>query len=170
MEKKVFVIFLVGSLMFLSMVSSVTSQQNPILVDDKELEEPPEKPTIAGPSTSKVGVRCEYRIRSVDPQNDDIYYEIKCSDCPVAHIVKTCCCCSGEEILFTHCWDDFYQKNNPFVIKARAIDIHGHESEWETFNVEITINAKNAYPFLNRFFQNYPVIYQLLTRLMNIVK
>jgi len=168
MEKKKFVIFLVGSLMFLSMVTAVSSQENLISIGEKEVEEPPEIPTITGPSTAEFGEICEYHIVSVDPQNDDIYYEIKCSDCPVVHIHRTCCCCSGEEIEYTHCWNDFYQKNNPFVLKARAIDIHGDESGWATFNVEIT-NAKNEYPFLNRFFDNYPMIYQLLTRLINII-
>ena len=166
MNKRIFVMILVVSLIFTSMIYSVAGKPKEYYL---ETQQAPEKPTITGPTTSEIGMMCEYHIRSVDPQNDDIYYEIKCSDSPVV-IVETCCCCSGEEIIFEYCWDNFYQSNNPFIINARAIDIHGHEGEWASFNVLIKANANPQVHFFNRFLQQYQILYNLLVNLMNMIK
>ncbi len=168
MKKKIFVTIFAVSLMALSMLSTVTSQSNDLLIDIKDFHEPPEKPTITGPDHPCCGVMCEYTFRSVDPQGDQLYYEIHCSDSPV--IFETDYCCSGETMVFQHCWDDFYQKSCTGKIRGRAIDSYGHESEWATFNVEVQPKVKSAEPLFYRFLQNNPLIYQILTNLMALIK
>jgi len=44
---------------------------------------------------------------------------------------------SGEKFEYCHCWDDFYQKENPFILYAQAEDEYGHKSDWATYEVTI---------------------------------
>ncbi len=149
------------------MITIVTSvSTNKIKIENGE--QSPEKPTINGPDHVCCNVMCEYSISSVDPQGNQIYYEIRCSDCPV--IFTTDYYYSGETMAFEHCWDDFYQNTNPFRIRAKAIDNHGHESEWATFDVQVDLVEKNIQPFFYRFFQDCPLLLQFLTNLTNIIK
>jgi hypothetical protein len=168
MENKKLIVLLVLSLISLSMVTSAASQSNEKIKDGRDLPNQPEKPTITGSDYTIFGEMCEYEIRSVDPQGDEIYYEIHCTDCPV--IFRTDYSYSGETIVFQHCWDNFYQKTGEGKIRARAIDYYGHESEWATFDVEIDLKVKTMQPLFYRFFQNNPLLYQLLTNLMNLIK
>jgi hypothetical protein len=106
--------------------------------------ENPEKPTITGPTNGKLYEEYEYTITSEDPQNDDICYIVRCSDCP--SIFQSEWFESGETMMFHHCWYDFYQKSGPFKILAKAVDSHGFESEWGTFEISIeNIHLKNRY-------------------------
>ena len=161
MNEKIFVIFLVGSLICLSMASITTIGE-----DNKEMPygKPPEKPTITGPKYAECGEKCEYKIRSIDPEKDKISYKIQCSDSPM--IITTDYYYSGETMIFNYCWGDFYQTRNPFIIKAKAIDTGGLESKWTRFEVNVTINAKSVEPFFYRFLQNHTILYQLLTNIL----
>lgn len=98
----------------------------------------PSKPVIYGPCEAKLGETCCYSVKSIDPQGDDIYYEFKFSDDPSAAVVEIGPYSSGENVTFTHCWSDFYQRTNPFTIRVKAEDENGHESEWTIFETILT--------------------------------
>lgn len=133
-----------------------------IINDDPEA---PEIPTITGLDSGEVGKEYCYNITTSDPQNDDICFVIRCSDCPT--IYDTEYIKSGEILMFNHSWCCFYQKSNPFVIHAKAIDIKGYESDWGKFEINLTNITKKSYSFsfinqilrvfLNRFFFNFSI-------------
>ena len=153
---------------FTSTAYSVASRSNEN-VQNTVYNQAPEKPTITGPCETECGVMCEYHLTSIDPQGDKLCYEIKCSDSPSC-IFNTDYLNSGEVFVFTHCWDDFYQKQNPFVVKARAIDNFGHESEWAFFDVEVENTVKAYNPVFYRFIQQHQLLHQLFLNLLNMVK
>jgi len=97
--------------------------------------ETPEIPSITGPLTAELRQYYTYTITSVDHQNDEIFYEVRCSDGPGIHLSDWCE--SGESILYQHYWTDYYQNSNPFVVYAKATDSKGYESKWGSFEVHI---------------------------------
>lgn len=115
--------------------------------------EAPEIPIITGLESGEVGQEYCYNITTSDPQNDDVYFIIRCSDCPA--IYDTEYIKSGETLMFNHCWCCFYQKSNPFVIRAKAIDVKGYESDWGEFEVNLTnITIKScSFSFINQIFR-----------------
>ena len=116
--------------------------------------EAPDPPTIIGPTEGKLHQKYNYEIKSEDPQCDNICYKIICSDMPV--IYNSPFCESGETLFYNHSWDDYYQTESPYIVNAKAIDCHGHESEWSTFEVSISKNKIIINPIiqiLNNIFQ-----------------
>lgn len=118
--------------------------------------EAPNPPIISGPSQGKLHYRYSYEITSEDPQCDNICYTIRSSDLPVIYMSKFCE--SGTTIIYNHSWDDFYQKEPPYMLNAKATDCLGHESEWSTFEVSIPRNKI----IINTIFEKILTIISLL--------
>jgi hypothetical protein len=97
--------------------------------------EAPYIPIISGPTEGKFGVIYEYSVRTVDPECDDLFFEVRFSDMPA--ILFTDILESGEKESVSHAWSNFYQKEGPYVIYVKAIDCNGHESDWAEYQVNI---------------------------------
>jgi len=69
---------------------------------------------------------------------------------------------SGEEITLTHIWDE--QGN--YIIKAKAKDVYGLESDWATLEVSMPKN-KIINPF-ERFLENHPYMFPLIRQLLGL--
>jgi hypothetical protein len=94
------------------------------------LNEPPETPDIIGPSNGFSNITYDFMINSIDLDNDNISYFINWGD-------------------NTSEWTDFYPSNNnvtikhawkekgTYIIKAKAKDYYGFESNWSTFKIDI---------------------------------
>jgi hypothetical protein len=129
----------------------------------------PIAPNIIGPCESKLNKTCNYTIISIDPQGDNVFYEIKYSDDPTA-MVDIGPYHSGISVTFSHCWCTYYQKSNPFYVKVRARDSYGHTSDWSIFKTNITnldkIKTKTSLEliplFLQRLFQSFPFFEKIL--------
>ncbi len=93
---------------------------------------PPEKPTIIGQSRVTIGKEYEYRFVSNDPEEDDVTYCINWGDdTEEVHLGPYS---SGIEISANHTWSE---KGN-YIIKVKARDINGIESNWATLSVSLT--------------------------------
>jgi hypothetical protein len=124
-------------------------------------DQSPSIPEIHGPCESKCGEMCEYTIQSIDPQGDNIYYSVRCSD-DIA-CIELGPYESGEIIKFCHCWWTFYQHTNPFQIRVKAKDDYGHESEWGVFETNLTdIRIKDVI-----LSPQHSVLFQLVNLLIN---
>jgi hypothetical protein len=137
----------------------------PILTAAASENEKPDTPIIEGPSTAEIGETCFYNVISTDPQGDDLYYEVRYSDDPSINIIggpfK-----SGDKITFAHCWDDFYQDYNPFVIKVRAVDEQDHKSDWGEFEVKVTNAKVGVCNLLLQFLENHPNVITLILKII----
>jgi hypothetical protein len=137
--------------------------------------ESPSTPTICGPCEAELEEPCCYSICSFDHQRDDIYYEIRYSDCPNAKItvgpIK-----SGVNLTIEHCWCCQYQTTNPFSIRIKAEDENGHESQWARFDVTIS-NTKTKFSVfqmlcsqLSNFFESHHYLLPLVRIIQNLIK
>jgi hypothetical protein len=119
----------------------------------------PDKPNITGPTKGKARVLYNYSVVAVDPDGDDVYYDIDWND-----MTGEWDCGpypSGEEIVFKHgfWYPDIY------TISVRAKDDAGLESDWVDLEVYMPRDKSISSSPLLRFLERYP----LLNRLLNLV-
>jgi len=131
--------------------------------DDLFNLEKPSKPTIDGSTNGKKGVEYEYTFYSVDPAEDDLYYCINWGD----NTEEICIGPyeSGTQATAKHIWNN--QGN--YVIKVKAKDEKGFESEWTTLSVSMPKNkATNLIPIFQQYLEQHPIIYRLIKLLFSI--
>lgn len=112
--------------------------------------DPPEKPIITGPSKGGRGTDLQYTFFSTDPNNDNIYYYIKWGDSN--EVVGIGPKKSGVAAELIHSW--YYEGG--YVVQAKAIDVHGAQSEWAY--LPITIPRDRTMNILEKFKDFYPII------------
>ena len=109
-------------------------------------DEPPEKPTITGPTKKKPGTY-NYTFVSTDPEGDNVKYEIKWGD---GKEETTGYYKSGKTVTISHT----YEKRKTFIIQARAGDIFGKWSQWAAFTIIIPKNLQVSRSFSSQKFAN----------------
>ncbi len=98
---------------------------------------PPDKPTIEGPTSGKIGEVYQYNITITDPDGDDMQQmEVDFGDGIVT--LYECGCSSrlwesGKTLEVFHAW----KKTGDYVVKARVMDVHGAWSEWGSMEVSM---------------------------------
>lgn len=95
---------------------------------------PPSVPSIDGPSSGEAGESYDYTLVSTDPEEDEVYYYIQWGDGEETEWLGPFA--SGESYLHSHTWDE----EGTYIIRAKAKDIHGHESDWGTLEVTMPVN------------------------------
>jgi hypothetical protein len=95
---------------------------------------PPEKPMITGESRGKPGVEYEYKFVSNDPEEENITYFINWGDNSDEIFIGPYP--SGVVASANHTWFD----NGNHIIKVKASDVNGTESNWATLTVSMTKN------------------------------
>jgi outer membrane protein assembly factor BamB len=119
---------------------------------------PPNNPTINGPASGKVGKSYTYSFTSLDPEGDDIAeYIVNWGEGPDETLSGPFP--SGTQQSKSHTWTS----KGTFIIKAKAIDINGGESDWSEFSVTIP-RDKSTDNVLFRLLESF----QLLERLLNL--
>ena len=100
-------------------------------------------PTIIGPYSGLAGVEYEYELVTIDPNGNDIYYGIDWGDNSGHEWIGPYP--SGEEVTVKHTWN----KHGNYIIKTKAKDIYGHESDWGTLEVSMPKNTQTQVFTLN---------------------
>ena len=123
--------------------------------------EPPNTPTIDGPTSGKPGVEYDFIFYTTDPNGDDVYYCVSWGCCGSGDFHTYGPYTSGIEVTLSHSWDE--QGN--YVIQAYAKDIHEAESDTATFELSMPrIKAINRLSL--NFLQCHPNLFPLLQMLL----
>ena len=102
---------------------------------DALVSDPPEAPSIDGPTIGAVGIEYEYSFYTTDPDEDDVYYYIEWGDGQVEEWIGSYN--SGEIATVNHTWTS----PDDYEIRAKAKDINDAESEWsDVYPVTIVEN------------------------------
>jgi hypothetical protein len=121
--------------------------------------DPPTEPSISGPTSGKPNNDYIFEFVSTDPNGNKISYYIKWGDgketdwTPFRN--------SGSKYTESHSWT----AQGTYTIKAKARDIFGVESDWETHLITIP-KAKTKNIMFSRFFHNYHNFYQTIKNLL----
>ena len=118
----------------------------------------PLTPTVTGPEYGQHGIEYRYEAVTNDPNNDIIYYQWEWGDGNMTDWIGPYT--SGFPTYNYHTWT----QEGAFIVKVRAKDVTGYESDWGTINVVmpkqrgITNQRINEIiqkiHFLNSFFKN----------------
>lgn len=122
--------------------------------------QPPNDPTINGPTNGVPDTPYTYSFNSVDPEEEDVYYNILWGD---GHVeIWKGPYASGVDADISHT----YSREGTFTIEAVAKDTNGLESNMTSFTVTIPKNkhASNTFfqQLLQRFTNTIPIIQYIL--------
>ncbi len=123
---------------------------------------PPDKPKISGPSPGKAGNALTYSFVTTDLNDDDVYYFIDWDDGNVEEWIGPSA--SGETIKYTYVW----AAQGTYIVKAKAKDIYGGESDWTELPVEINKNKYFNLNLISWLFERFPNSFPLLRHLLKL--
>ena len=119
----------------------------------------PAIPTVSGRFNGGAGKEYTYKLQSVDPDGDDVYYCIEWGD-------ETDEICigpytSGEEVEVSHTWT----ADGEYEFKVKAKDIHDHSSDWAS-NVVNMPKQKSIIKPANNLLLRFSNIFSFLKKLI----
>ena len=116
---------------------------------------PPDAPIIDGPTSGKPNIEYDFTFNATDPERDAVMFSVDWGDGDTGWTEFGD---SGVEILLTHVWTS----QGTFIIKAKAIDFYGAESDWSEFEVNIPrTRAINNFLF-QWLVKHFPLVNRLL--------
>jgi thiol-disulfide isomerase/thioredoxin len=121
---------------------------------------PPEKPTINGPNSGKIGEVYQYQISTMDPDGDEIYYKIDWADGNISDWLGPYN--SEEVITVMHSW----KEEGDFIVKVKAKDPDGEETEWASLKVTMP-KSLNKLSRINQRLELMSIIQKILFLLKN---
>jgi hypothetical protein len=122
-------------------------------------DEPPSIPDIDGTRTGTAGIEYDYTFVSIDPEGDNVSYDIKWGD---GEEVTTIFYPSGDDLILTHKWED----EGKYTISARANDTFGYLSEWKKITVTMPRDKSLSNPFLVKFLEHFQNLLPTLHRFL----
>lgn len=106
-----------------------------------------------------------YKISAVDPNGDDVYFFIDWDDGTFDEWIGPFD--SGAEGSTSHCW---YEEGT-YVIKVKAEDIHGAESDWTVLEVSMPVSHFRPFSFISTFLtrltERFPIFEQIISSLQS---
>jgi len=123
---------------------------------------PPDKPTIDGPTSGKIGIEYTFSSSTIDPDPDIVRYGWDFNGDTIVD-EWTDYCGSGVPVTTFYTWDI----KGTYQIRVKAQDIVGEESEWsDSLTVTLegkgrSVNVPNFFNFLQRFIDQFPVLARL---------
>jgi len=119
--------------------------------------QPPENPTITGPTNGKTGTKYDYTFYTIDPDGHDVYYFIDWGDHYVPYWIGPYP--SGEEITESHTW----YTEGTYTIRCQAKDTYDAYSDWGTLQVKIpTLYNIPFIQFWIRLLERFPHAFPIL--------
>lgn len=118
---------------------------------------PPNKPTLEGPSEGKSGTRYDYEATTIDPESDTLYYYFDWGDGTNSDWVGPYN--SGQKGSSGNIWS-----SGTYTIRVKAKDEHGSESEWSESMTVTMPKSKMTYlqSFIWNFLNKHPNLISLL--------
>jgi len=120
---------------------------------------PPDKPTIDGPTRGKTGSLYSYNFTAFDQDNDKIYYTIDFDNRSASSTHGPFD--SGYTLTTSTVWS----QQGTYTIRAKAKDEYGLESDWAT--LEVTM-PKSRVSLWERLVERWPILI-LLTGTMKVI-
>jgi len=115
----------------------------------------PEKPSITGPTSGKIGQTYEYQTETTDSDDDLIYYLVDWGDETQSEWYGPFA--SGEPCQSSHVWSE----ENTYEIKVKAKDIFGFETGWSEPLIVSMPKHGMRFESILKIFENLP-FYRLL--------
>ena len=122
-------------------------------IDAERLNKTPNAPIIVGPTNGKVGIEYEYTFSVKDNGCYDVSIFVDWGD---GSTNWTAVIEPGTDIKLNHSWHE----NGTYIIRAKAVDIFGAESDWTELVVTMPRNKLFNFNFnlLEWLFERFPIL------------
>jgi len=121
-----------------------------------ESNEPPDPPIIGGTTEGAVGTEYWYSFLSIDPDNNPVQIFTDWGDGTNGWSYEGA---SGKNIWMPHTWT----KKGTYIIKAKARDSIGAESNWSTMEVTMPFSYEPPqFHFIEWLFERFPNAFPIL--------
>ena len=131
--------------------------------------EPPETPSITGTTNGNKFREYYYEFSAIDPDNNPVSFYVEWGDDAFTSwsgggdgSYKMDECASGETVFIKH----VYQRKGTYIIKAKARDGFGGESDWATLEVSMPKNRVSNNPLFLQFIEKLLHHFPLLARML----
>ena len=123
----------------------------------------PLAPSITGEIKGEAGVEYDYTFSTIDPNEDDIFFNIEWGDGSTEDWFGPYD--SGEEVVVSHNWS----VEGNYTIKARAKDTDNLWGPWGELEVAMPVNQQSySFPLLQRLFERFPNAFPILRNLLEL--
>lgn len=125
--------------------------------------EPPQAPSIEGPSKGKRNINYNFTFTAEDPENDQLYYYIDWGDGTNSGWVGPYN--SGMPLILSHTWTD----KKAYTITVKARDFCGNRGLESTFPFSTSKSKSKALIFFNiyiKLIQQFPFILKILNQII----
>jgi len=144
---------------------TVTDDNDSVAVDTsyaliRESNDPPDIPTIDGETEGTYGESYDYTFVTTDPDGDDIWYHLCWGDKEIIYTYGPYP--SGEPLILSYIWSE----KGTYIVQCKASDMFDAESDWGTLEVTMPVNQPVQYPLLELFRERFPLLYQILFRVL----
>jgi hypothetical protein len=122
--------------------------------------DPPSTPDIYGPSHGKVGVKYTYTSSTIDPDEDQVYYNWSWGDGTYSGWLGTYD--SGANASVKHAWG----KKGAYQIIVKAKDAYGAETDWSNPLSVIIPRTLSVNSLFMKFLERYPYAFPIMKYLL----
>jgi len=122
----------------------------------------PEAPSIDGETNGNTGVEYEYTFGSIDPNGDDVFFNIEWGDGQIEDWFGPYD--SGEEVVVSHTWDE----QGTYTIRARAKDTNNLWGPWGELEVTMPVNQQYSSSLFHRFLERFPNAFPILRYILKL--
>jgi len=119
-------------------------------------DHPPGKPNIDGPVSGKANVEIDFEFTAIDPENDQVWFDIDWDDGNVITDVGPYN--SGEKLTKSHKWT----MQGTYIVKARAKDNYDFYGEWESYQIKIPRVRAFNFNLFEMLLERLPILEKLL--------
>ena len=126
----------------------------------QETNNPPDKPTINGPTNGNTGTSYDYVFSATELDGSALYLYIEWGDNSNTQWLGPYS--SGEEVTKSHTWSS----SGTFTIRCKAKDPYDEEGPWETLTVTMPRSKLLTSPLFMRLLERFPNAFPILRYLL----
>ncbi len=126
----------------------------------QETNDPPNKPSVDGETNGNIETKYDYNFLTSDPEGLQVWYYIEWGDDTNTGWIGPYP--SGEEITKSHSWS----KKDTYIIRCKAKDPYGAESEWGILEVTMPKNQQASNMWFLRWLERFPLLNQMINLLL----
>jgi len=131
--------------------------------DAVESNEPPNSPVIVGSAKGNTGTEYVYKISSIDPDNNPVQFYVDWGDGTTNDWSYEQA--SGQRIWLYHTW----KNDGTYMIKAKARDVLGLESNWSTMEVTMPFSYETPqFHFIEWLLERFPNAFPILRQILKL--
>lgn len=127
-------------------------------------DQKPDMPSIYGAVRGTPDIFYEYGFLSIDPENDNLTYEIDWGDGYLETDIGPYP--SGEIFPRSHKWNN----TGNYLIKARAKDEFEYYSDWSEYEINVPWIKANNFNLLELLFERFPFAFSIFEGILKLLK